>query len=214
MYRSNLWSDVFHEDLTVNSQGSMKSQSRSRFSYLSTQTSPSSTGLNFRWPTTWLRFGVACISNRAPPVGSVPRDGSVFLIVAPPRDPCLAVTADRTERRATRFARALLFVPYLTTRPAPDPLPLSSVASCKAYMPVDNELSNKIKIARISKCIINFYHRSTTKNLTHSSRFPESGSRSKVEFFCPLISSRTTTPKLKTSAFLERLPCMRYSGAM
>jgi hypothetical protein len=33
-------------------------------------------------------------------------------------------------------------------------------------------------------------------------------------FFLPLIISRTTTPKLKTSDFIEKDPCTAYSGGI
>ena len=50
--------------------------------------------------------------------------------------------------------------------------------------------------------------------LTQSSRFWASTFKLKDEFLWPLISSRTKTPKLNTSAFTDRCPCMTYSGAI
>lgn len=50
--------------------------------------------------------------------------------------------------------------------------------------------------------------------LTQSSIFCASTSKLKELFLCPVINSRTNTPKLYTSAAFDKFPCITYSGAI
>lgn len=51
-------------------------------------------------------------------------------------------------------------------------------------------------------------------SLTQSSRLRASMSKLNELFLCPLINSKTKTPKLNTSAAFDKYPCIIYSGAI